>query len=143
VTFEKLASPVDNGVTTDAFGRVSPFRDTANIDFEGQFNALGSWSMASEPDAGGVWRVLEYLTHKNDTTGNESLLGYFLPIGDYTIVAGGAACNDVGAGCIGPFIDGTVSYNASPVPVPAAVYLFGTGLIGLAGMARRRLKASV
>lgn len=71
--------PRDNGVATDALGRVSPFRDTANIDFEGQFNALGTWSMASDPSDGDVWRVIEYLTHKNDTAGNESLLGYFLP----------------------------------------------------------------
>lgn len=134
-SFNKIASPVDNGVNTDAAGRVSPFRDTATIDFEGQFNALGSWSMATDSS---VWGVIEYLTHKNDTPGNESLLGYFLPAGSYTIVAGGAACNDAGADCTGPFINGTVSVNASPVPVPAALYLFGTGLIGLAGLARRR-----
>lgn len=30
--------------------------------------------------------------------------------------------------------------NVSPVPVPAAVWLFGSGLIGLAGVARRRRK---
>lgn len=30
------------------------------------------------------------------------------------------------------------SYTASVVPVPAAVWLFGTGLIGLTGIARRR-----
>lgn len=137
-SFNKIASPVDNGVTTDSFGRVSPFRDTENIDFEGQFNALGSWSMASDPSDGGVWRVLEYITHKNDTPGNESLLGYFLPAGDYTIVASGAACNTTGAGCTGPFITGTVNLTVSPVPVPAALYLFGTGLAGLAGLARRK-----
>jgi hypothetical protein len=37
----------------------------------------------------------------------------------------------------------TVDGNASPVPVPAAVYLFGSGLVGLVGLARRRMKASV
>lgn len=142
-SFNKIASPVDNGTATDVFGRVSPFRDTANIDFEGQFNALGSWSMASDPEDGGVWRVLEYLTHKNDTTGNESLLGYFLPAGDYTIVAGGAACNTTASSCTSPFITGIVSLNTSPVPVPAAMYLFGTGLAGLAGLARRRRKADL
>jgi hypothetical protein len=134
-SFNKIASPVDNGVQTDAAGRVSPFRDTLNIDFEGQFNAFGSWSMATDS---GAWSVIEYLTHKNDTAGNESLLGYFLPAGNYTIIAGGAACNEAVAGCTGPFINGTVSVNASPVPLPAALYLFGTGLIGLAGLARRR-----
>lgn len=138
-SFNKIASPVDDGVTTDALGRVSPFRDTANIDFEGQFNALGSWSMASDPADGGVWRVLEYLTHRNDTPGNESLLNYFLPAGSYTIVASGAACNTSAASCTGPFITGNVLLtNIRPIPLPAAVYLFGAGLVGLAGSARRQ-----
>ncbi len=30
------------------------------------------------------------------------------------------------------------SYSASPVPVPAAVWLFGSGLLGLIGVARRK-----
>jgi len=34
--------------------------------------------------------------------------------------------------------DGTLSYGVSAVPVPAAVWLFGSGLIGLVGVARRR-----
>ena len=32
------------------------------------------------------------------------------------------------------------SLTVSPVPVPAAVYLFGTGIVGLAAMAGRRMK---
>ncbi|MGD8936474.1 MAG: VPLPA-CTERM sorting domain-containing protein [Thiogranum sp.] len=30
------------------------------------------------------------------------------------------------------------AYNTTPVPVPAAVWLFGSGLLGLAGIARKR-----
>jgi hypothetical protein len=138
-SFNPIPSPVDDGVTTDAFGRVSPFRDTVNITFEGQFNALGSWSMAADD---GSWTVLEYLTHKNDTPGNESLLDYLLQPGSYTIVASGAACNTNAAGCTGPFITGNVLLtNIRPIPLPAAVYLFGAGLVGLAGLARRRDRA--
>ncbi len=141
-SFNKIASPVDDGVTTDAFGRVSPFRDTANFDFDGQFNALGSWSMAND---NGEWGVIEYLIHKNETPGNESLLGYLLPAGDYSIVAGGASCriaNNV-AGCFPlPSINGTVTLRVSPVPVPAAAWLFGSGIVGLAGLAKRMMMAS-
>lgn len=39
------------------------------------------------------------------------------------------------------FISMNVNGNVSPVPVPAAAYLFGSGLIGLAGMARRKMAA--
>jgi hypothetical protein len=63
-------------------------------------------------------------------------------------------CTDVSTSCNGTtystaytnlrlarnmFISMTVDGNVSPVPVPAAVYLFGTGLVGLAGMARRKM----
>lgn len=36
-----------------------------------------------------------------------------------------------------------VNGDMSPVPVPAAVYLFGTGLIGLVGLARRKMMGKV
>ncbi|HRI38161.1 MAG TPA: VPLPA-CTERM sorting domain-containing protein, partial [Nitrospira sp.] len=32
-----------------------------------------------------------------------------------------------------------IGVDLQPVPVPAAVYLFGSGLIGLAGMVRRKM----
>lgn len=41
----------------------------------------------------------------------------------------------------GMLISMTVNGNVSPVPVPAAVYLFGSGLVGLVGLARRKMTA--
>lgn len=40
------------------------------------------------------------------------------------------------------YVDALVSVTASAVPVPAAVWLFGTGLLGLAGVARRNKQAA-
>ncbi len=45
----------------------------------------------------------------------------------------------LGASATGEFaFIGSYLVAPSPVPVPAAVWLFGSGLIGLAGMARRK-----
>jgi hypothetical protein len=52
-----------------------------------------------------------------------------------------AACNSVSQSCSVSFADGTVlSVDAAiaAVPIPAAVWLFGSGLIGLVGVARRK-----
>ena len=45
------------------------------------------------------------------------------------------------AGCFSNLAIDNVSVNANVVPVPAAVWLFGSGLIGLIGIARRRKAA--
>jgi len=36
------------------------------------------------------------------------------------------------------FISGSISPVVSTVPIPAAVWLFGSGLLGLVGVARRK-----
>jgi len=41
-------------------------------------------------------------------------------------------------GSIGPFCDFGIDCTPPPIPVPAAVWLFGSGLLGLVGVARRR-----
>jgi hypothetical protein len=72
-----------------------------------------------------------------------TLSHYWLDPGIYTVALGGtcASCNDPldihhfdarGYG---------VSLSVTPVPVPAAVYLFGSGVAALVGLARRRTAA--
>ena len=39
------------------------------------------------------------------------------------------------------FIDNFGAYSVSPVPIPAAVWLFGTGILGLIGFSKRRKAA--
>lgn len=77
-------------------------------------------------------------------SGTELLSVLVMPQGDiYNPGAGGGIGNptlsatDIGVGPgAGDLI--TVTFAASAVPVPAAVWLFGSGLLGLIGMARRK-----
>lgn len=135
--FQKLASPVDDGVTPDGAGRISPFRDTANVEYVGQFDALQSWSMGND---GGEWSVLEYVAHVAPAgSGAVALTGFLLAAGDYTIAAGGGtACTP--ATCV-EGLPGTLTFAAAPVPEPGTVWMMGGGLVMLAGMALRRQRS--
>lgn len=64
---------------------------------------------------------------------------WVLTPGLYTLVYGGNPAFTLGQG--NSFYDFSATLTTAPVPVPAALYLFGSGLIGLAGLARRRRSA--
>ena len=75
-------------------------------------------------------------------TKHPDLLAYFgMPLGDYL---GGMniSFNMIGSPSLGSAFNSDILLSGdivnSPVPVPAAVWLFGSGLIGLVGVARRR-----
>jgi hypothetical protein len=133
--FTKIASTVDNGIKTDASGRVSPFRDTANIEFTGQFDALHSWSMAN---ASGDWSVIDYVTHVGPLGANSvSLVDYLLPAGIYTIAAaGGTDCATSGV-CL-TNLAGTIQFSAAPIPEPSQAWMLAGGLALLGAVAGRK-----
>lgn len=88
-----------------------------------QFNPVGNISWASE---------LTYLDHEANPLSLTSITKTFsLTAGHYSLVFGGNPT------------DGTTGFHGyqatlSTVPIPAAVWLFGGGLAGLVGLARRR-----
>jgi len=81
--------------------------------------------------------------------GNEANLGHLSSVtkvfslepGLYTLVFGGNA-RDVTGATLGFDIGYQATLTTAPVPVPAAVWLFGSGLAGLVGLARRRRVAA-
>jgi hypothetical protein len=99
---------------------------------------------------GGVWTA---------TTGNYTVgLIPFVPIANELSSPGLSPQDDIYGNPVGTFVaysvppgfeglEGTAfgqfsfaAAEASPVPAPAAVWLFGSGLLGLASVARRRMK---
>jgi hypothetical protein len=136
VPFAKSASPVDDDTTADTFGRVSPFRDTANIEFIGQFDALHSWSMANESDD---WSVIDYVTHVGPQGANSvSLTDYLLPAGVYSIAAAGGTNCHVGGGVCLTNLAGTLQFTAAPVPEPSQAWMLAGGLALLGAAAGRK-----
>ena len=100
--------------------------------YSGQFDALGDWSMANEdalpgdelsPDGNslvnGNWSKIFYITHAKSSGADRrgqyrpaAVTNLELPAGDYTIAADGANCNDDSVACVGPFLNGALSFRA-------------------------------
>ncbi|MDR4470451.1 MAG: hypothetical protein MRJ68_19495 [Nitrospira sp.] len=97
--------------------RVQPFQNNAD-------NPLGTNGLVFQDSA-------------STTTPGGSAVQLFtnLPAGTYTLFVGGNFAG--GTGAPGKY---TVDLTASPVPLPAAAWLFGSGLIGLGSFVGTRLR---
>jgi hypothetical protein len=114
------------------------FLDTINFD-------LGTWTHFNMTSTvtGITFFGAPIFENNNDTEvvlASATHLSLFLPdLGlprDYHLHPQGV---DGGAGSYGLSLWG----STAPVPIPAAVYLFGSGLIGLVGLARRKMRTAV
>ena len=103
------------------------------------FNNTGAISWADD---------LTYIGHvanaggQNGTANGTGLTSvsqqFYLNPGLYSIALGGNPAFSLGQTGIHAF---NATFDVAAVPVPAAVWLFGSGLAGLVGLARRRLTA--
>lgn len=119
------------------------FQDTINFDL-GSFT---HFNMTSVPTGLSLWFGASIFENVNDaevpggaaatsfTSFALADLGIAMPTGDYHLHPAGVG----GPG--GSYTLTLWGSTAAPVPVPAAVYLFGSGMIGLVGLARRKLSA--
>jgi len=139
----------DNSVTTDdAYSADGGFTtQTVGNSANGILETIGYVNSGSETGAT-AW-------NNNNGTGNSAILGagsIMSGTGSFSSVAGESATLDLdnlAAGWYAIFISGTdgdltgspMTLTVSQVPVPAAVYLFGTALIGLFASGRRKLAA--
>jgi len=136
------------------FGNFFSFHDitlTGNADGTIDVNGLMDWATTTNFQVSFTWEIVELIGF-SDPIGGTSDLGMRVVTldGDGDGIKGNAMVN-------GPFpgfsmaLDGMwvgmdlyglweppQPYHPSPVPVPAAMWLFGSGLIGLVGFARRK-----
>jgi len=83
-------------------------------------------------------RTINFITSATDGgTGTAQLVNFNLGPGDYSVIAGGNSLwteADDGQSKYGA----KISFATSPVPLPAGVWLFGSGLTGLLFAAKRK-----
>jgi hypothetical protein len=114
------------------------YRDFAAEGKQGGWNALGDTQLYN--DAGEAGNLI-FKTAVNSSTGNtETLLNFFLAAGNYSLAAGGAIDPATGAHT-GSYGIQAQLLNVAAVPVPGAVWLMITGLMGFLGLQKRRMVA--
>lgn len=155
----KKAGPGGVGITEPSNHQHGITTNGTNTTPYSAFLGLGA-GVNTLTNSSGVTGSISYITHVNDSNVNgvtETLSDYLLAAGSYTILVGGASYPQFERR--GYNADGTPNYVsinggtygviaslssrvAAPVPVPAAVWLFGSALVGFVGLGRRKALAA-
>lgn len=122
--------------------RLTPSGDTTTFSFaSGVFGFGGDWDLSPSGQGTGIIVTLtllaggtEVLTTEIPDTISGSFWGFVTDVAftDVLLTAG------TQGGVAETYVMDNMVYSASPVPVPAAVWLFGSGLLGLLGVRRKK-----
>ena len=122
--------------STSAVNVTSASGDTANLDFSGwsvTWNGIADIPMSGGAHSGGTdgVAVVTCAAGSGCASGSTYTLDYYatVPVGDPSNFGGVKYLLH---------LDGVIGDAPAAIPVPAAVWLFGSGLLGLVGVARRR-----
>lgn len=98
----------------------------------GNFHTYYQDAVPAWVDAAGFAHIDHVTTGPGPYSGQAATLSLFLTAGEYTIAIGGNDNNSAGHQANYSF-----SVNASPVPVPSAIYLFASTLAGFLAVRRK------
>ncbi|AEG01144.1 VPLPA-CTERM sorting domain-containing protein [Methylomonas methanica] len=148
-----LESIESDTLTGTGFGGFGGFNDQGVATTQDQTTAASAFVGAGPGDvtlgnADGDWATIGYITHVNNGGAGvtEMLNNWLLQAGSYTLLVGGASQPLFDGDGITLLNDGSYGLIANltvqPVPVPGAVWLFGSAMAGLAGFGRRKKGAA-
>lgn len=111
----------------------------------GLVNTAASFSMTTDTNILSIdqahLRTINFITSATDGgTGTAQLVNFILGPGDYSVIAGGNSPYTLADDGLSIYA-AKISFAASPVsavPLPAGVWLFGSGLMGLLYSAKRK-----
>ena len=105
----------------------------------GLYYTLGSDSVAPGAPGGNDGAGISFITSVTgaSTTGNTTTFTFEMFANEYVNPSEDPYAAGAPEGTVQLHLTGTGVYTA-PVPVPAAIWLFGSGVLGLAGFARRK-----